>query len=70
MPPRCDQDTPHTENNDSIGRKVLLMFTLSGFGGAASLAIAEAMIDSNSNGGAASAIALATHSAGMPTYPR
>ena len=55
MPLCCDQDTPRTENDGNIGRKVLLMFTLSGFGGAASLAVAEAMIDSNSNGGAASA---------------
>jgi hypothetical protein len=69
MHPGCDQDTPHTENNSDIGREVLLMFTLSGFGGAASLAIVEAMINSNSNGGAASASALVTYSAEMPTYP-
>jgi hypothetical protein len=65
----CDQDTPHTENNSNIGREVLFMFTLGGFGGAASLAIVEAMIDSSSNGGAASASALETYPAGMPTYP-
>jgi hypothetical protein len=67
MHPSCDLDV-HTENNSNIGREVLLMFTLS-FGGAASLAIVEAMIDSDSNSGAASANALMTYSAGMLTYP-
>ena len=68
MHPSCDLDV-HTENNSNIGREVLLMFTLSGFGGAASLAIVEAMIDCDSNSRAASANALMTYSAGMLTYP-
>jgi hypothetical protein len=50
---RCDQDTPQPEKNCDIGRKILLMFTLSGFGGAAALSIAEAMIDPTSINGAA-----------------
>ena len=50
---RRDQDPPQPESCDDIGRNLLLMFTLSGFGGAVSLSIADAMIDPNSINGAA-----------------
>jgi hypothetical protein len=50
---RRSQDSPQPENTGKIGRTILLMFTLGGFGGAASLYTAEAMIDPPSNGGTA-----------------
>ena len=46
---RCNQDFPKSENASRIGRTILLMFTLNGFGGALSLYTAEAMIDPPSN---------------------
>jgi hypothetical protein len=45
----CNQDFPQSENTSKIGRTILLMFTLGGFGGAPSLYTAEAMIDLPSN---------------------
>lgn len=42
------QHLPRPENASETWRDVLLMFTLNGFGGAAALATAEAMVDSNS----------------------
>ncbi len=50
---RRDQDPPRHENGDDIGREILLMFTLSGFGGAAALSISETKIDPISISGAA-----------------
>ncbi len=50
---RRNQGFPQPENTSKIGRTILLMFTLGGFGGAPSLYIAEAMIDPPSNYGTA-----------------
>ncbi len=50
---RRNQDFPQPENTSKIGRTILLMFTLGGFGGAPSLYVAEALIDPPFNYGTA-----------------
>ena len=56
---RWKMSLPRTESSEhlasvsKIERTILFMFTLGGFGGAASLYISEAIIDPPSNGGAA-----------------
>ena len=50
---RRNQGFPQPENTSKIGRTILLMFTLGGFGGAPSLYVAEAMIDPPLNYGIA-----------------
>ncbi len=50
---RRNQGFSQPENTSKIGRAILLMFTLGGFGDTASLYVAGAMIDPPSNYGTA-----------------